>query len=251
MTAPAAIDALDSAAPSQERSGTALERQASRLERLADAGMELVEALVAQAKGSGPKVVEGDLGLAYSRVSRAVRLAVLLHHQLSQGAVDPVTTAEAAARTAAAEHKKAHIARAVRIIERVAMDHCRIKPSKAGDYAYTARERLEDDDIHALVASRPIGELVALLCRELGLEPNWDALEQEAWAQAEIASGAAGSPFLQDDDDGDQDDDAEEAEAGEPDPEPRVLQPNTLHDRLAVLARDPVVLAAAARRDSG
>jgi len=237
----------DIAEPSPEMPPTG--RQLQRLDRLAGAGMELVEALVAQAKGSGPRVVEGDLGLAYSRVSRAVRLAVLLHHQLSQGAVDPVTTAEEAARTAAAEHKKAHIARAVRIIERVAMDHCRIKPSKAGDYAYTARERLEDDDIHALVASRPIGELVALLCRELGLEPNWDALEQEAWAQAEIASGAAGSPFLEDDDE--EDEDAEEAEAGEPDPEPRVLQPNTLHDRLAVLARDPVVLAAAARRDSG
>jgi len=237
----------DASTPGAAGGGCACQLQ--RLDRLAGAGMELVEALVAQAKGTGPKVVEGDLGLAYSRVSRAVRLAVLLHHQLSQGAVDPVTTAEEAARQAAAEHKKAHIARAVRIIERVAMDHCRIKPSKAGDYAYTARERLEDDDIHALVASRPIGELVALLCRELGLEPNWDALEQEAWAQAEIASGAAGSPFLEDDDE--EDEDAEEAEAGEPDPEPRVLQPNTLHDRLAALARDPVVLAAAGRRYSG
>jgi hypothetical protein len=32
--------------------------------------------------------------------------------------------------------------------------------------------------------SRPVGELVALICRDFGLEPNWDALASEAWAQA-------------------------------------------------------------------
>jgi hypothetical protein len=236
----------DIAEPSPEMPPTG--RQLQRLDRLAGAGMELVEALVAQAKGTGPKVVEGDVGLAYSRVSRAVRMAVLLHHQLSQGAVGPVKAAEEAARKAEAAHKKAHIARAANIVWRVALEHCDVKPSKAADYLHAARERLDDDDIYGLVATRPIGELVALICRDFGLEPDWNALEQEAWAQAEIASGAPDSPFLQDDDD-EEGEDAEEAEPGEP--EPHVLQPKTFQDRLAVLARDPVILATAGRRDSG
>ena len=43
--------------------------------------------------------------------------------------------------------------------------------------------------------SRPIGEIVALICKDLGLEPDWGRLAQEAWAQAEIADGDPGSPF--------------------------------------------------------
>ena len=46
-----------------------------------------------------------------------------------------------------------------------------------------------------MVASRPVGELVALICRDFGLDPNWDALAEEAWAQAEMDGGAEGSPF--------------------------------------------------------
>jgi hypothetical protein len=93
-----------------------------------------------------------------------------------------------------------------------------------------------------------VGELVAMICRDFGLEPDWDALEQEAWAQAEIAGGAAGSPFLED---RDQDDgDAEDGEAPEPDPEPQVLRPRTFQDRINAAARDPEILAAA-RRDRG
>ena len=213
------------------------ERQLERLDRLAEAGMEMIEALVAQAKGSGPKVVDGDVGLAFSRVSRAVRLAVLLQEQLSGPGEDP----DERARAAEAQGRKAHIDRAVRVVRRVARDHCRREEYAA--YAHAARERLDDDDIYGLAATRPLGELVALICRDLGLQPNWDALAEEAWAQAEIASGAQGSPFLEEDDD-------EDDEDPEPAPEPLVLRPQSLQERIAALAHDPEILAAA-RRDSG
>jgi len=218
------------------------ERQLERLDRLAEAGMEMIEALVAQAKGSGPKVVDGDVGLAFSRVSRAVRMAVLLQEQLTESGEDP----EEIARQAEADRRKAHIGRAVRIVERVAKDHCRKKPDMIAAYAYEARERLDDDDIYGLVASRPLGELVALICRDFGLEPNWDALAAEAWARDEIASGAKGSPFLEDWDE----EDAEDGEDPEPGPELPVLRPLSFQDRLTILAHDPEIIAAA-RRDSG
>ena len=43
--------------------------------------------------------------------------------------------------------------------------------------------------------SRPISELIALICQDLGLAPDWPQLAEEAWAKAEIASGAAGAPL--------------------------------------------------------
>ncbi|MEI9889794.1 MAG: hypothetical protein WDN45_03395 [Caulobacteraceae bacterium] len=54
----------------------------AKLDRLGDLGLELAEALVAQAKGTGPQVVEGDVALAYDRVARAVRMAVMLQSRL-------------------------------------------------------------------------------------------------------------------------------------------------------------------------
>jgi hypothetical protein len=223
------------------------ERRLRMLDRLAEAGMEMIEALTAQAKGSGPKVVDGDVALAFSRVSRAVRMAVLLQQQLDQGAVVSPMASQEAALKAEAGRKKEHIRRVGRIVARVALD-CGKKPERAADFAYAARERLDDDDIYSLVAARPVGELVAMICRDFGLEPDWDALEQEAWAQAEIASGAAGSPFLEDRDE--DEDDAEDGEAPEPDPEPQVPRPRTFQDRINAAARDPEIIAAA-RRDSG
>ena len=66
---PCAAPDADCAAPSRER-------RLRMLDRLAEAGMELVEALVAQAQGKrtgGEAVVEGDVTMAFNRVSRAVR----------------------------------------------------------------------------------------------------------------------------------------------------------------------------------
>jgi hypothetical protein len=240
--------------PSQAQpESSPLERRLQTLDRLAEAGMQVIEALTAQAKGTGPKVVEGDVALAFSRVSRAVRMAVLLQQQLDQGATPPIASPmdlQMAALKAEAERKKAHIKRVERIVARVALD-CGKKPERAADFAYAARERLDDDDIYSLVATRPVGELVAMICRDFGLEPDWDELEQEAWAQAEIASGAAGSPFLEVRDEADDgEDDGEDGEAREPDPEPQVLRPSTFQDRLNAAARDPAIIAAA-RRGSG
>ncbi|MGZ3401320.1 MAG: hypothetical protein ACXU8W_19260, partial [Caulobacteraceae bacterium] len=61
-----------------------LDRQLARLDRLADLGLEIAEGLAAQAKGTGPRVAEGDVALAYDRVARAVRMAVMLQSRLMQ-----------------------------------------------------------------------------------------------------------------------------------------------------------------------
>jgi hypothetical protein len=255
------------------------ERRLERLDRLAEAGLQMVAAIERRVKDAPPDQPLAELNaaaMAYSRVSRAVRLAILLQDQLSGAAADPAE----AARKAEAERKKAHVMRAARIVERVAREHCGVKPSKAADYEYMARERLDDDDLYGLVLNHPVGELVAMICREFGLEPDWDVLAEEAWALREIESGAEGSPFLErGDDDDDEEVDDEEVEddeaplphaggetiaegdrsnarrvgggecAGSEDPEPgrvaQVIRPKTFNDRLQALARDPKIIATA------
>src|SRR6185437_613156 len=155
LSEPAATDAQVWDAAGEGCAAASAERRLQRLDRLAEAGLEVIEALTAQAKGAGPKVVDGDVALAFSRVSRAVRMAVLLQHELAQDAADPPMISPMASPDAAleaeAERKTAHIGRVGRIVARVAMDHCGKKPERAADYAYAARERLDDDDIYSLV----------------------------------------------------------------------------------------------------
>jgi len=229
------------AAPSRER-------RLRMLDRLAEAGLEIALAIERRVKDAPPDQPLAELNaaaMAYGRAARATRLAILLQEQLGQGGGDPQAVArqaEAVREAALAARKTAHIGRAVRIVERVAMT-CQIKPSRIGDYAYAARERLDDDDIYGLVATRPLGELVALVCRDLGLKPDWDALADEAWARAEIASGAAGSPFLKDDDE--EGDDGPDPGAARP-----AFRPPTFEERLRAVAQDPAIIAAA-RTDTG
>ena len=58
------------------------------------------------------------------------------------------------------------------------------------------RERLDDgDEEEADFADRPIGELVARICKDLGITPDWSLLEDEDWAIEEARTRPPGSPF--------------------------------------------------------
>ncbi|MDB5459102.1 MAG: hypothetical protein JWO72_843, partial [Caulobacteraceae bacterium] len=54
---------------------------------------------------------------------------------------------------------------------------------------------LDDEDLYGDVLARPFSEVVADICRDLGLDPDWSRLAQEPWARAEIDSGQAGGPL--------------------------------------------------------
>jgi hypothetical protein len=86
-------------------------------------------------------------------------------------------------------------ARTVRIVERIARRDC----DDAEDIERRVGEaagRLDQDDIYGDVLSRPISELIAMICKDLGLDPDWPQLAREAWAREEISGGAAGSPLM-------------------------------------------------------
>ncbi|MGZ6014174.1 MAG: hypothetical protein ACXWKM_00380 [Phenylobacterium sp.] len=222
-----------------------LERQLARLDRLADLGLEIAEGLAAQAKGTGPQVVEGDVALAYDRVARAVRMAVMLQSRLIEDVRLARQAAAGATPGACADPATARKDRVARIVKRVAEAHGGLDGFQIGWAAREARERLEHDDIYGQVMSQPVSDLVADICCDLGLTPNWARLAEEAWAEEEVLSGEVGE-VLQGYAGGDLRTDGEGADEA---PAALVSIP-TLDERLQALAGDPELLAAA-RRESG
>jgi len=66
----------------EQRRQAMADRHLERLDQVIEAGMGMIGALAAQVAGTGPQVVEGDVALAYSRFSRAVRQGILLQTHL-------------------------------------------------------------------------------------------------------------------------------------------------------------------------
>jgi hypothetical protein len=56
-------------------------------------------------------------------------------------------------------------------------------------------ERLKDFDDYADLGNRSIGEIIARICRDLGLKPDWWRWVDAAWAKQEMAEKPPGSPY--------------------------------------------------------
>ena len=187
------LQASESPDPAPEGAGPCAGRQLQSLDQLAEAGLQVALAIAArvQAEPAAPLAELAAAGQAYDRVARGVRLCILLQDELIKRRQERAE----AERQAPALRRKAHTDRALGVVKRIARDHCRRELWEISAIAKDAAERLDTDDIYGMVESRPIGELVELICRDFGLEPNWDALAQEAWAVDEAESGVEGSPF--------------------------------------------------------
>jgi hypothetical protein len=178
-----------------------LRRQVERLDELAELGMRMAQAIQAEKAGGAVTV--------FSRVAKVVRLCGLLQARLIKDMDEarrraliyaPMTEqADALAETrerARLDPAHEHKARIEKIVERQVKALHRDDEEEVERLMLEACERLDDDDIYRDVLNRPVGELVALICRDLGVEPDWPRLAEEAWAQDEIAAAPPGSPFL-------------------------------------------------------
>jgi hypothetical protein len=187
-----------------------LERQLWILGQLAEGGLEIARAIERQATkreatdAEAPPPRDGvrsDLPLAYARVARAVRLTILLQSKLIG---DLQTLDKLAAHTASCAQIRADVARpglqrqmkakVQRIVGRIA-EADSDDADEVERVMREAAERLDQDDIYGDVLARPASEIIARICHDLGLEPDWPALAQEAWVQDEIKGGAAGAPL--------------------------------------------------------
>lgn len=181
----------------------ALRRQVEVLERMAEAALELAVAIKDQAIHDG---TAAEAAMPFSRVARSARMIALLQSRLlkdmdearRRDALDPDSDealVEAARKAALTDPAYRHKFRVERVFDRVAKAACAEDEDRIDRLVIEAGERLDDDDLYGDILQKPVGELVALLCRDLGLDPDWTRLAQEAWAQAEIGRGAEGSPF--------------------------------------------------------
>lgn len=169
------------------------------------------------------RLFQGDIALAYARVSRAVRMTIALRTRM----IEEITEAEQAqARNArlfaeagvAAEElqRKERKGVVARVLSRVIQDEVYpdgpdgpeppdkftvvFGPGKREHERYEsliadASECLRDRERFGDVLNRPISEFIDLVCRDLGLAPDWRRLAEEAWAQEELRSGQVGKPL--------------------------------------------------------
>lgn len=217
----------DIARPAEAEAPGGGERPLAILGQLAEIGLTLAQGIERQAaEGEIPAT---SAAIAYGRVARAVRLTIALQSKLVAEA-----QAAASAPDRDRDERRTRIRRIVgRVVDSETLDRAESVYQKG-----EAAERLEHDDIYGDLLSRPTSEIVAEVCRDLGLKPHWSRLATEAWARDEIAAGAAGAPLtgapltgdLNDDDDDlddledfeDPDDFDEDVESGD---SPRAASP--------------------------
>jgi hypothetical protein len=148
------------------------------------AGQWALEPGEGEAEHVRPHGFRGDPGLVYSRVARAVRLTLMLQTRLLKD-LPALGRAETLARMGAEQSRRerAHrlTVRAIRAEhdEADAVEHL-------SDEAW---ERLRDEDLSDDVGTRPFGEVVARICRDLGLSPDWGA-----WASPLPSSSGEAQP---------------------------------------------------------
>ena len=171
--------------------------QIAVLARLADLGLNIAAAIEGQVTaGAAPDAAAAaaSWAMAYGRVARAVRLSVMLQARLVDEARDRERQAASSAAFAKACQENARKARVGRIVERVVDEACD-DADEAERACEEATERLDQDDLYGGVLDRPVSELVAMICQDLGVAPDWAVLAREAWALEEQASGAVGWPL--------------------------------------------------------
>lgn len=165
-----------------------LDRQLQVLGELAEIGLELARAVEAEAKGPEPDPARIGLEravLAYSRVARAVRQTIMLQSRL----IEALQAAEAgeADKARALQARRAKVEDAARRVIRRAIEAEHEAPERVERLAAEAAERLERE-AHGDLLVRPIREIIADICNDLGLDPDWADLAA-GLCEAEQAAG--------------------------------------------------------------
>jgi len=159
------------AAPAQEVSTLRMSR------------MAILERLIVFARAAlGGLLRHGDFS-AWSRIMGWMRLAITLQSRIRHGAFE--------------EPRKPRAPRPERLIE---------YENLLGDLFSDLGLDLDEFDDEGAPGGKPgtvksylelpFGQVVSLICQGIGMTPDWDAWASEPWAQEEIATQPAGSPYV-------------------------------------------------------
>jgi hypothetical protein len=189
--------AQDRAAGCACRDGEAARRQRV-LDELAEIGMDLARTTRRQAMDAAAPQPAGDVALAFSRIARAVRQTVALEARLDE---DRHTRDRDTRHRIEAEQERRRAVAQIRVAVR--KDDIRDAVEQAIETEARERgrevdverlladldERLEDAEDDADFTGRPIGELIARICQDLGVtaDPSlcWD---DEDWVAPEAGA---------------------------------------------------------------
>jgi hypothetical protein len=169
------------------------ERQLAMLQELAEIGMQIARAVREEALARAEpadadapsRFGTGDLGLIYSRVARAVRQTLALEARVADDSETAKVQREqrrvAAIRWAAHERRQQVRGYVTQAIEAEAAER-NTPESEVERLLDDLDERLEDGDSGDALADAPIGELVAGICADLGVTPDWSLWDDQDWA---------------------------------------------------------------------
>jgi hypothetical protein len=165
-------------AEGEEWARAMLRRELEVLDELAELGLRMARAITDQATGeaTAEPVIQGDLPLAFSRASRAVRMAVLLQAKLIQD----IKTGGRKAAPGEDQGPTEVVLRWLDPQDEPERDEPEERDQPSTERAENERrERLERDDIHAAVMGRPKEEVIAEIRRDLGVAPEASDLPRE------------------------------------------------------------------------
>ena len=176
----------DLTAPSDENiDAERAEWRARTLRQLVAIGMDMARMLQDQAReasASDPGVIGPDLSLRFHRISRSIRMSLALDAKLVAGFQDR-----------AKEHKVAQLTeRKALAKEAVSRQVDRDTPDR--DLHQERSDRIEREDLEDF-SDKPVSEIIAIICADLGITPDWQAWSLEPWAIDERRTHLPGSPY--------------------------------------------------------
>ena len=209
MSAPDAMLPSATAADPQGRPARLHDWRMRMLEMAAERGIDLLDEVRDRAR---ERTEDEDLGLAYARISKAIRQSVMLHARFEEEfnkTAEQKAAEAAAARAAEAQRaalaeaapkarQKRQVGKAVKLALDLAIDEAEAEATEPLDFSHhyaELRERLEDYDEYSDFGRLPVGAVVENICRVMGLTFDPALWEHEPWAVAEMAEKPEGSPF--------------------------------------------------------
>ena len=177
----------------------------------------LLSSFLGQAEAAPPagRGMVIDPALSFTRISRAVRLTIALEARMRRqieagvfgaanddrrgdsGFLRPIDYAAIKRRMHPLIHGETdyEIRRAMdETIENASND-----PDEAERLKTEMKELLEDEEeVFVDRYNWPTGEVIALICQDLGIEPDWDRWKTRPWARKEAEQNWPGSPYAVD-----------------------------------------------------
>ena len=161
------------------------EWRARTLRQLVAIGMDMARMLQDQAREASacdPGVIGPDLSLRFHRISRSIRMSLALDAKLAAG-----FQAQAKERKTAQLTERKALAK-----EAVSRQVDRDTPER--DLHRERSDRIEREDLEDF-SDNPVSEIIAIICADLGIIPDWQAWSLEPWAMEERRTEVPGSPY--------------------------------------------------------